>query len=665
MRKQYPKPRLRLTLRFVYIVPVVSLLLIGSLILYFNLNAPQKAVAGTETIVTGSYVINMGVTPQTANNGLRPYGMVYDLMVNYNVPIKWVISTTKVKDDIDFTHNGVNYKGGTFIVPKANITTAVSTRITYWSGQGVQGNYTVADISVPVYATITNWPKLIIDDVSGNDNIITNYFSNASIPSAAYSIGTPSLLTYCHDMWANPHGDPTWATHGYLYNLVTVAKSYIWMQCHAVSVTEGVKNASSPFEQLNFLSTTGLKCYSGGKCGAIAETHSGNPSSPFTHLFPTDPVMQFMGTMDGATDGGSEKWYQPVSTGAWRATSKRCVTTSDGTSPNEGTVLVYGPAYGDTNNGLVMYEGGHNLAGNGSAAERVAGQRVFFNFLLLAGIAKQIVFNTQTSPASLMGNESGTCSVTVSAGSPGYTYAWTSTVGGSFANSTAATTTFTAPVVGTVTTGNLICTVTDACGRKNFVSRPLTISTSVLPIELKELTAKIDKATVRLEWITASELNNDFFTIYRSPDGINYTEIAILRGSGNSTSDIAYSYVDDAPEKSYNYYKLKQTDFDGKSETFGPVYVKRVGTNRETEIASIGPNPFTDYVSIDYYSEKPGPVQFTIMNQTGAIIRTQESSSREGMNIFEFNDLSGLPTGIYYAVLANQQAKKVVKILKN
>lgn len=70
----------------------------------------------TETFTNGSIIVNMGVTPQTVNNALRPYGMIYDLMKNNKVPIKWIISPTKLKDSEDFNYNGISYKVGAFII---------------------------------------------------------------------------------------------------------------------------------------------------------------------------------------------------------------------------------------------------------------------------------------------------------------------------------------------------------------------------------------------------------------------------------------------------------------------------------------------------------------------------------------------------------------------
>ena len=58
---------------------------------FLMLMVSVKVEAATETFTTGAFIINMGVTPQTVANGLKPYGMIYDLIKNYDVPIKWVI----------------------------------------------------------------------------------------------------------------------------------------------------------------------------------------------------------------------------------------------------------------------------------------------------------------------------------------------------------------------------------------------------------------------------------------------------------------------------------------------------------------------------------------------------------------------------------------------
>ena len=202
------------------------LVLSGCIYLFLSLGKTEKVKAAnpTQLITTGSFIINMGISPQTYSNGLKPYGMIYELLNTYKVPIYWVINDAKAKDATDFTHNGVNYSGGPFIVPQEYISTTVATRITYWLTQGISGAYSVSPISVPVYSTLTMFPTVMIDNLSNKQSIIAQYYTNAGIPAAAYSYGNPATLTGCTDIWTNPHGDPAWATHSYLKNFVTVER---------------------------------------------------------------------------------------------------------------------------------------------------------------------------------------------------------------------------------------------------------------------------------------------------------------------------------------------------------------------------------------------------------------------------------------------------------
>ncbi len=86
-----------------------------------------------------------------------------------------------------------------------------------------------------------------------------------------------------------------------------------------------------------------------------------------------------------------------------------------------------------------------------------------------------------------------------------------------------------------------------------------------LPIELGSFTARPENQSVHLDWVTASEQDNDFFTVERSIDGEVFEFVARVEGAGNSLSEIAYNVIDEDPYIGWNYYRLKQTDFDGQS----------------------------------------------------------------------------------------------------
>lgn len=116
-----------------------------------------------------------------------------------------------------------------------------------------------------------------------------------------------------------------------------------------------------------------------------------------------------------------------------------------------------------------------------------------------------------------------------------------------------------------------------------------------LPITLVSFEASVQQQEgsnepyVTLRWTTAREIDNDFFSIERSADGENFTEIQRIPGAGNSDAVISYGIADTAPLHGINYYRLKQTDFDG---TFS--YSKIVSVQVNLTLASrlsVYPNP--------------------------------------------------------------------------
>lgn len=87
-----------------------------------------------------------------------------------------------------------------------------------------------------------------------------------------------------------------------------------------------------------------------------------------------------------------------------------------------------------------------------------------------------------------------------------------------------------------------------------------------LPIELLFFKGKKQGKYNELRWATASELNNDFFTVEKTLDGINFEIVRLENGAGNSIQYLSYQLVDYEVRNVINYYRLKQTDFDGKFE---------------------------------------------------------------------------------------------------
>ena len=285
------------------------------------------------------------------------------------------------------------------------------------------------------------------------------------------------------------------------------------------------------------------------------------------------------------------------------------------------------------------------------------------NFVLLAGTKKQLAIDNVVTPSTIYSQESKPVSLNVSGGTPGYTYTWSCSLGGTFTNNRNASTTFRAPTVNATTSGVITCNVVDNCSRQNFISRPITIY-STLPISLKSFNGKFKEDKVELNWIVASEVNNDYFSLERSFDGVNYTEIGRVAGSKNNVTDKRYDFIDYSPGENKNYYRLKQTDFDGNSQTFDPIFIKgfTYGINKSKTVYL--PNPFTDKFSIDYYSDISGTIDFMLMDRSGNIVRKQSISCKQGLNNFQFNDMAELSQGIYYAVFNRNDEREIIRLLK-
>lgn len=97
--------------------------------------------------------------------------------------------------------------------------------------------------------------------------------------------------------------------------------------------------------------------------------------------------------------------------------------------------------------------------------------------------------------------------------------------------------------------------------------------TNPLPITLTNFEAQVVDEIIAINWNTQSEINNDFFTLEKSTDGVNYGLFKTVPGNGNSNIPIEYSAVDDYPVYGKNYYRLSQTDYDGNTTQFSPVLV--------------------------------------------------------------------------------------------
>lgn len=202
---------------------------------------------------------------------------------------------------------------------------------------------------------------------------------------------------------------------------------------------------------------------------------------------------------------------------------------------------------------------------------------------------------------------------------------------------------------GTCGTSGTISTVTNVTSFSPFTfgSDTSDISINPLPIELLSFDAQPNGNIVDLTWTTASEINNDFFTIEKTIDGIHFETVGIVNGAGNSTNIIHYSSQDNLPYIGVAYYRLKQTDFDGN---FSYSDLKMVKFEGEKDFSfNIYPNPNDGVIfNLQIHANNNEQVLVIVYDVLGNEIYSKIIISNENdNNIYAIDPSQKLPAGVY------------------
>ena len=176
---------------------------------------------------------------------------------------------------------------------------------------------------------------------------------------------------------------------------------------------------------------------------------------------------------------------------------------------------------------------------------------------------------------------------------------------------------------------------------------PYFVGASPLPVELTSFTAFTQDSKVKLEWTTASEINNDFFAVERSRDGIEFETIHSQKGAANSSETLNYSYIDRDPFPGTSYYRLKQTDFDGAVSYSEVVAVKLKADDTHFQLY---PNPAQGLVSVFFASPLNAASTVKVHDLSGREVlsrQLEEDVHASGTDL----DVSHLLTGIYFVTV--------------
>ncbi|MFL5752119.1 MAG: T9SS type A sorting domain-containing protein [Bacteroidia bacterium] len=171
-------------------------------------------------------------------------------------------------------------------------------------------------------------------------------------------------------------------------------------------------------------------------------------------------------------------------------------------------------------------------------------------------------------------------------------------------------------------------------------------TTATLPMELKDFSASCENEEVNISWATASETNNDFFTIERSGDGLDFTPLANIKGSGTSSVAQTYQYTDHFPLTDQNYYRLKQTDYNGNFRYCTVIESSCASGGNEQLISFAYPNPAGNFINVDLSTARSSEISIRLYDVIGNLIIDGEKLIERGKATIRLN-LEGLPRGLY------------------
>ena len=184
-----------------------------------------------------------------------------------------------------------------------------------------------------------------------------------------------------------------------------------------------------------------------------------------------------------------------------------------------------------------------------------------------------------------------------------------------------------------------------------------------LPISLISFNGYNKENVNIIEWITASETNNDYFTIECSANAQDFEEIGRVKGAGNSNTYINYNLIDRNPQKTVNYYRLKQTDINGNIN-YPSAIIAIDNSNQDQNTLTVFPNPNDGTeITININGFNSDEVIITIQDILGRVMYVKSNN----IEMDKSNTISVMPddklvSGIYFVGVSNDEISLNKKI---
>lgn len=197
-------------------------------------------------------------------------------------------------------------------------------------------------------------------------------------------------------------------------------------------------------------------------------------------------------------------------------------------------------------------------------------------------------------------------------------------------------------------------------------SADISCNCTGLPVEMLSFTGEWKGDDVLLNWITATETNNELFIVERSADGVSFEQLGQVGGMGTLAVQTDYSYLDEDPLEGVSYYRLMQIDHNGKTKYSQIIAVERFAEDDGIVIGSFRPNPALSEVVFTIASGEMAEMMITIVNELGVAVDEKPLVIAKGKN--EFNlPLMQLAPGVYHLLIRNSEhgivnVQKLIKL---
>jgi hypothetical protein len=196
-----------------------------------------------------------------------------------------------------------------------------------------------------------------------------------------------------------------------------------------------------------------------------------------------------------------------------------------------------------------------------------------------------------------------------------------------------------------------------------FTAWTLTDKTNPLPIELKSINAMCTTTNEAIvKWTTATETNNNYFTLEKSNNGLTFETVVKIAGAGNSITDKHYTYTDKNVENSTTYYRLKQTDFDGVFK-YSTVFTVNCGTNSSTVFNYSKAYTIDSYnINLEVNASQNETRIINVTNTLGQILQSMPYEFSSGYNLIKL-PTTYLASGMYFVSITNNEQMLTKKII--